>query len=212
MIARKPRVWYPGAIYHIMCRGNHRHNVFRDDEDRQIYLYIIREVMESHCFKLHSYCLMSNHVHLQMETGDIALGPIMKRLNMKYAIFFNKKYRFVGQLLQGRCLSEIIDTDRYMIGVSRYIHLNPVVAKMVENPCDYPWSSYLDYIYRRPTAIVETDKILGYFLKPRSVRYQKFVEDGLVFGNEETGMSNGIPSNLLLDNDDEPSLEDDCSI
>ena len=99
---RKNRIWYPGALYHIMCRGNHRNDIFRDDEDRQVYITKLREAKEYYDFNLFSYCLMTNHVHLQIETKDIELGILMKRINMTYAIYFNQKYNFVGHLFQGR--------------------------------------------------------------------------------------------------------------
>jgi len=65
-VPRKARIWYPGADYHIMCRGNHRHDIFRDDEDRQVYLTLLRETKKEHMFYLHSYCLMTNHTHLHI--------------------------------------------------------------------------------------------------------------------------------------------------
>ncbi len=86
---RKLRLWYPGAIYHIMCRGNHRSEIFRDDEDRQVYLTKFEETMVCFPFFMHSYCLMTNHVHLQLETKDVNIAEIMKRINMLYVLFFN---------------------------------------------------------------------------------------------------------------------------
>ncbi|MBP1935117.1 transposase [Ammoniphilus resinae] len=87
---RKHRIWYPGAVYHIMCRGNHRHDIFRDEEDRQFYLTTLRRVQKQNPFYLYSYCLMTNHVHLQMETLDIPINQIMQRINMLYSIYFNQ--------------------------------------------------------------------------------------------------------------------------
>ncbi|WP_243138183.1 transposase [Heliorestis acidaminivorans] len=201
---RKPRIWYPGAVYHIMSRGNHRHKIFRDDEDRQVYLAMIRQVMDILPFKLISYCLMTNHVHLQLETLETPPGPIMKRIHMKYAIFFNKKYRFVGQLMQGRFRSEIIDTDRYMLEISRYIHLNPVKAKMVDHPDDYPWSSFGEYMERRPYALSTPERILAYFSEPTIVRYRHYVEVA-IDGQTESK----VPATLLLDGDEEGEEDDD---
>jgi len=208
-VVRKARVWYPGACYHIMCRGNHRHNIYRDDEDRQVYLYIVRQVMESRPFTLLSYCLMTNHVHLQIETKDIAPGPIMKVLNMKYAIFFNKKYHFVGQLMQGRYRSEVIETDRHQLEISRYIHLNPVKAGMVSHPAQYSWSSYAEYMGQVPNGLCQPEKILQYFSPPRIKRYQEFTEAALASG---APAPETLPSSLLLDdNEKEESINDDAT-
>jgi len=106
---RKHRIWYPGAVYHIRCRGNHRHDIFRDEEDRLFYITTLREVKKLMPYILHSYCLMTNHVHLQIETCDTSISQIMKRINMLYAIYFNKKYNFVGHLFQDRYRSELIE-------------------------------------------------------------------------------------------------------
>ncbi|MDD2421985.1 MAG: transposase [Heliobacteriaceae bacterium] len=204
-MARKPRVWYPGACYHIMCRGNHRHNIFRDDEDREVYLYVLRQVIDAKPFILLSYCLMTNHVHLQMETVDLAPGIIMKMLNQKYAIYFNRKYRFVGQLMQGRFQAEIIDTDRYQLEISRYIHLNPVKARMVPLPEEHKWSSYEEYLVGNPNGLCQPEKILQYFSPPKIKRYREFVEAGLRWHTTPVD----VPVNLLLDvgEEDDPAAE-----
>lgn len=175
-MSRKHRIWYPGASYHIMCRGNHRHDIFRDDEDRQFYLTTLRQVKKLYPYVLHSYCLMTNHVHLQIETEETPISSIMKRMNMLYSIYFNKKYNFVGQLLQGRYRAQLIETDAYQLEISKYIHMNPVRANMVEQPMDYPWSSYPVYIAGKQDFLVTTNYILHYFSHPRIERYRKYVE------------------------------------
>ncbi|EHQ91850.1 transposase [Desulfosporosinus youngiae] len=177
-MARKARIWFPGASYHIMCRGNHRHDIYRDDEDRQVYLTILRETKRVHGFYLHSYCLMSNHVHLQIETVDIDISTIMKRISLLYTQFFNNKYNFVGHLFQDRFKSELIESDQYHLEISRYIHLNPVRANMTELSIDYEWSSFRDYMGIRVNSIVNKEKTLGYFSEPRAERYRMFVEGG----------------------------------
>ncbi len=177
-MARKPREWWPGAIYHIMSRGNHRHNIFRDDEDRQVYLSILRQVKHTHPYILHSYCLMTNHVHLQIETIDLPPGSIMKMINMKYAIYFNKKYHFIGQLMQGRFRSETITSDEYFLAINRYIHLNPVKAAMVEHPLEYRWSSCKEYFVDSPEPLIEKQKTLNYFSEPKLDNFRQFLEKG----------------------------------
>lgn len=178
-MARKARVWWPGACYHIMCRGNHRHDIFRDDEDREVYISILRQVKASQPYILHSYCLMTNHVHLQIETKDIAPGTIMKMINMKYAIYFNKKYRFVGQLMQGRYRDELINSDEYFLTISRYIHLNPVKANMVEHPIEYRWSSCKEYFTDTHNPLIEKTKTLAYFSEPQLENYKNYLEYGI---------------------------------
>lgn len=200
-MARKARIWWPGASYHIMIRGNHRLEIFRDDEDRQYFLSVLAQVQEKYPFHLHAYCLMTNHVHFELETADIELGKIMKMINMRYAIYFNKKYRFVGQLLQGRFRSETIMDDRYFLSINRYIHLNPVKAHIVADPKEYPWSSYPIYLRGGSSALVQTDKILAHFHPPKRDNYETFVLRGLLHG--EGGFE--LPSVLEME---EPENEE----
>ena len=133
----KKRVWYPGAKYHIMNRGNRRSDIFKDEEDYQVYLTILEETIRKYKYIILSYCLMTNHVHLQIQTTDIELSKIMRFINLSYTKFFNNKYNFIGHLFQGRYKAEIIETDAYNLQTSRYIHLNTVRAAMVEKPIEY---------------------------------------------------------------------------
>ncbi len=203
---RKKREWYPGAQYHIMCRGNHRAEIYRDDEDRQVYLTLLEEARKKYSIALISYCLMNNHVHLQVETLDSNPGLFMKMLNMKYAIFFNKKYNFVGHLFQGRYRSELIETDARSLQTSKYIHLNPVKANLVEKPEQYEWSSYQDYLSRIPQSFFEgnsflitakgsiklnlaLDLILKYFKDKSVTLYKEYVEYDLHLYTNQPGSS-----------------------
>lgn len=176
-MARKPRVWYPGAIYHIMCRGNNRQEIFRDDMDRSIYIERLVHAKEKYRCTVLSYCLMTNHVHLQLETSDVEIWKMMKQLNMRYVMYFNRKYNSVGHLFQGRYRAELIKTYGHIIRISRYIHLNPVVAGMVDAPSEYPWSSYRDYIGEGANRVVTPNRILDYFPNQSRELYRKYVEE-----------------------------------
>ncbi|MFO7951189.1 MAG: transposase [Bacillota bacterium] len=176
---RKPRVWFPGAQYHIMSRGNHRSEIYRDEEDKQVYLSLLKETQLKYDFVLLSYCLMSNHVHLQMEIVEENPGKIMKHLNMCYAIYFNRKYDFVGHLFQGRYHAELIETDAQNLQTSKYVHLNPVRANMVEKPLEYQWSSYREYLGYEQSGILSPEKILCYFKSGNSELYRRYVENDL---------------------------------
>lgn len=142
-------IWQEGAIYHITTRGNHKEAIFKDEDDFEAYLEHIDENLRyySHLnYELIAYCLMSNHVHLMIKTEKEPLTSIMRRLNSKYTKYFNKKYDYVGHLFQGRYFAEIINNREHLLDVSRYIHLNPVKAKIVSNPKDYKWSSYSRFV------------------------------------------------------------------
>ncbi len=175
---RKPRIWYPGAMYHITCRGNHRREIFLDDQDRIVYLRQLLQAKEDHECSILAYCLMGNHVHLQVETSEVEIWKMMKQLNMRYVIYFNAKYDLVCRLFQDRYRAELIEDSAYSIRASRYIHLNPVVAQMVKHPLDYPWSSYREYAGVRRDNVVSPGKILIHFAG--NVReYQQYVEGAL---------------------------------
>ena len=182
--SRKLREWYPNAMYHITSRGNRRSDIFREDEDYQVYISIIKEAVEflENQYEIISYCLMTNHVHLQVETKDRHIKYLMMRINRFYAKYFNNKYQYVGHLFQGRYGSELIEEDSYVLETSRYIHLNPVRAKMVEKPENYEWSSYSMYIGndKEIEKFVCSNRILSYFKNKNRELYKKYVDCALV--------------------------------
>ena len=188
-MTRKSREWYPNVMMHITSRGNRRNDIFRDDEDFQVYLSTLEYILEktSAQFELISYVLMSNHVHLQVQTKEMHIKYFMGRLNNLYAKYFNNKYNYVGHLFQERYGSEIISDDKYVLEVSRYIHLNPVRANMVKKPEEYMWSSYRMYISIVPEKTIETLGILSYFKgEDRRLFYKEYVERAIkTYDSEE---------------------------
>ena len=176
VVSRKLRVWYPGACYHITARGNRRSALFEGRLDYLMYLEILEDVREMYPFRLHAYCLMTNHIHLQIETEDVHIKQIMKELHARYAVWFNKEHHYTGHLFQGRYGAEVIESDNYFLEVSRYIHLNPVNAQMVLAPADYEWSSYRAYVTALSDQYITTSKTLSYFSEPKTVHYRAFVE------------------------------------
>lgn len=175
------RKWYPGATYHITARGNRRNDIFKEEEDFQYYLKLIEEALHHylhHNYKVICYCLMDNHVHLLIKTEDQPIGIFIGRINSKYAKYYNKKYNYIGHLFQDRFHSELIEKDTQMLVTSRYIHLNPVRAKMVSSPIEYRWSSYNVYLNEHKRNIIDKGYILFYFNgKDRELLYKLFVEE-----------------------------------
>ncbi|SEH44672.1 REP element-mobilizing transposase RayT [Halobacillus karajensis] len=172
----RKRRWFPKAWYHITARGNRKAEIFYDDRDRFKYLELLREAKFSHPFHLHSFCLMSNHVHLLIETIDIPPGTFMKDLHSQYAIYFNKKYGFTGHLFQGPYKAQLQGDVNAILQVSRYIHLNPCRALLTFNPEDYKWSSYSHYLSPSPfySDLITTSTILSYFKDIK--QYEFFVQ------------------------------------
>ena len=196
-MARQLRVEFENAFYHITSRGNQRDKIFYDAADRERFLKILTRTKERYGFLLHAYALMDNHYHLLMETAKANLSQIMQNINTSYTVYVNRKYQRSGHLLQGRFKGIIVDKDRYLIALSRYIHLNPVRAKLVKRPVDYPWTSYRAFIDQKvENSLVDTEETLSYFSKRRNraVRgYREFVEadegkDENPFGKIEAGI------------------------
>ena len=124
---------------------------------------------------------MSNHYHLLIETPRANIKQVMQNINTSYTVFVNRKYGRFGHLFQGRYKAFIVDKERYLLGLGRYIHLNPVRARAVRKPEDFRWSSYRDYIRGRSDGLVDTDETLGLFSKKRDIatrRYGEFVDEG----------------------------------
>lgn len=177
------REWFPGASYHITSRGNHRNDIFRDEADFGMYLILMKECLKYYVkynYKLICYCLMTNHVHLLIQANDKEVSSLMRRLHSMYAIYFNKKYNYIGHLWQDKYFPELIEDDIQMLSTSRYIHLNPLRAKMVKNPEDYQWSSYKIYIGEEKEEFISSEKILLYFKEENKKElYRKFVESAI---------------------------------
>jgi putative transposase len=171
-------------VYHIMQRGNEKKDIFRGPADKERYLQTIKLQQEKYGFEVYSYCLMDNHVHLLLGDAGADISDVMKGLNVSYVQYFNKKYERCGHLFQGRFKSEIVDTESYFLQASKYIHLNPVTAKMVAHPIDYRWSSFGIYIGQRQDKyqLVNTKTILNILSLDTNAAvfaYNSFVNDVL---------------------------------
>jgi len=138
---------YKGGYYHIFNRGNRKQDIFLEDVDYLKYLEKLREYKKKHNISIICYCLMPNHFHLLLrQDADIPIYKFMHGLHTSYSMYFNLKYKKVGHLFQGKHKQKEIDKDEYLLQLSSYIHLNPVVSDLVDKLEDYQWSSYLDYI------------------------------------------------------------------
>jgi len=161
-MARKPRVEYPGALYHVMCRGNNGEYVLNKDEDKLIYLELVRKYKERYGFKLYSYCIMNNHVHLLIEMETVELSKIMQGIQQSFTQRYNKKYNRTGHVFQQRYKAVLCDKDNYLLQLIKYIHYNPVEAG-IEAGLNYQWSSHNNYLKFKNDDLVEIDFVLGMF-------------------------------------------------
>jgi putative transposase len=151
---RSVRIEYPGAVYHVMCRGDRREAIFQDDADREMFLATLAEMCGRTGAVIHSYVLMSNHYHLLMETpaGNLVTG--MKWFQGTYTQRFNARHRLNGHLFQGRCKAIPMETERpeFFRVVSDYIHLNPARAGLLDRRepelVGYRWSSFAEFVQK----------------------------------------------------------------
>ena len=179
-MARKPRIHFPGAFYHVISRGNRRQNIFREYSDYERYLQFLAEYKERYRFFLYAYALMPNHVHLLVEVGEPPLSRLMQVLQFRYTRNFNIKYRKTGHLFEGRYKAILCEKDSYLLELSAYIHLNPVRSGLAEDPTDYRWTSYRTYLTGENDDLVDTHRVLMQFSRRTrdAVReYARFVRE-----------------------------------
>lgn len=173
---REP-IFYPGGYYHVYSRGSEKRIIFLDKADKKRFLERLEEYKHLHSVKIIAYCLMPNHYHLLIrQDSEEPISLFISRLNIAYAMYFNKRYERVGPLFQGRFKAKHIETDEYLVHLSRYIHLNPLSHLGERALRKYYWSSLKDYLDNTDGGFVDTEIIASYFnSKNWKEDYRKFV-------------------------------------
>jgi len=187
-MARKPRIHIPGATYHVILRGNARQDIFSDDKDRYRFYEILQKACERYLCRVHAFCLMTNHVHLELQVGEFSLSRIMQNISQRYTQWFNWRYNRSGHVFQGRFKAVMVDADEYLLELAAYIHLNPVRACMTDQPGSYPWSSHRAYLGKETLPWLQTDFILSQFSPSKSqarAKFAAFVEDRIKDGRRD---------------------------
>jgi REP element-mobilizing transposase RayT len=182
---RRLRIEFEGAIYHVMTRGNARQDIVHDDDDRARLLDDLGRSVGRFGWELTAFVVMTNHLHLLVKTPEPNLARGMQSFLSGYATWWARRRRRPGHLFQGRYKAEMIEDETYYWTVSRYIHLNPVRAGLVERPERWEWSSYPGYVAparRRPW--VESDRLLAAWRgqwggDDAASAYRGYVEAGL---------------------------------
>ena len=154
---RSPRIHAPGAMYHVTLRGNHRQDIFFTSDDRSLLTRIMMEIIVDCGAQLHAYCYMTNHVHALLRVGDTPLSKVMLLVAGRYARTVQARLQTTGHLFEKRYHALLVDADEYLLTLLRYIHLNPVRARLVSSPDEYPWSSHHVYLGRRAEPWVTTE-------------------------------------------------------
>lgn len=203
-MARKPRIHFPGALYHVMLRGNAGQDIFFEDADRYRFYLLLQEGVERYGHRIHAYCLMSNHIHLAIQVGEVPLSRIMQNIGFRYTRWINWRRNSTGHLFQGRFKAVLVDADSYIVELTRYIHLNPVRAGMVRAPEEYPWSGHRAYLGRETIPWLTTDWVLAQFgasVARARREYLKFVEQGKDDGPQQAFHSGVTGDSRILGDD-----------
>lgn len=180
---RTARLVVDGGTYHVLTHGNNGQAVFHHDADYQRYLTLLSTYAREHRLKVYHFALMPNHVHLVLEVADgLALSKAMHGLNLSYALYYRRRYKYLGHLWQGRFKSLLINRDSYLLECGRYVELNPVRANLSRDPREYAWSSYRTYAEGLENPLIAANPLyeqLGVSPERRQQAYQQFIRDGM---------------------------------
>jgi REP element-mobilizing transposase RayT len=167
---------YAGAIYHVTSRGDRQEDIFLDDDDRLIWLENFAQVCSRFNWRCHAWCLMDNHYHIVIETIEGNLSQGMRQLNGVYTQKSNRKHSRVGHVFQGRYKAILVQKDSHLLELARYVVLNPVRARMVNNVIDWPWSSYSAMIGNSLVPDwLEIDWLLNHFASSRRSSIEEYI-------------------------------------
>jgi len=195
-VPRKAREKSKSGVYHLILRGINRQTIFEDNEDRKRFLYTLNRYKKICDYNIYAYCLMENHLHLLIKIGAEPLEQIMRHIAGSYVYWYNQKYERIGNLFQDRFKSEPIETDTYLLTVSRYIHQNPLKAGVVKAPGDFTWSSYRDYLEGK--GITDISFILSIFNNDKKSALAQF-KTFTCANNEDECLEIKEPGRLITD-------------
>ncbi len=195
---RQPRLDVPGALHHIMVRGNNKANIFSDDQDRIKFLQRLGEnITEAKC-SVYAWVLMSNHVHILFKSGKKGISAVMRKLLTWYAVYYNRRHKRSGHLFENRYKSILCEEDRYLLALIRYIHLNPKRAGMVqtlEELDHYAWSGHSAVMGKKECLWMDIDYVLLQFndtKRKAKNAYRKFVAEGIALGHNAELTGGGL--------------------
>lgn len=171
-MSRKPRNKAPLCVHHLISKSIRELLLFKDNQDKNKYLQLVKKYKLKFNFKIYSYCLMNNHVHLHVDPQGSDISRFMKGINLSYVIYYNQKYNREGSVFKGRFKNKVVLNDEYNLILSSYIHNNPKDIPCYSSKTHlYPYSSFGIYTghIKDTLNLVDTDFILQYFSNKKSI-------------------------------------------
>ena len=199
---RKPRLDAPGALHHIIGRGIEKTLIFQSDFDRQDFVDRLADFGHKKNLLIYAWALMPNHFHLLVRTGFMPIANNMRKILTGYVVNYNLRHNRHGHLFQNRYKSIICEEDPYLLELTRYIHLNPLRAGLVQSLGeleDYPWTGHAGIIGKRKMRWQEIDSVLAYFGKSRGAarkKYREFISQGISQGRRPELIGGGLIRSL----------------
>ncbi len=199
---RHARLDVPGALHHIMVRGIDKSSIFRDAEDKARFLERLGQNVQDAKCSIYAWVLMDNHVHILFRSGQDGISAVMRKLLTWYAQYFNRRHGRKGHLFENRYKSILCDEDNYLLALVRYIHLNPVRAKIILTMAEmdkYPWSGHQAVIEKAKYSWMDTTTVLAQFggtKRKAMMEYRRFMQDGMDQGHDPQFSGGGLIRSL----------------
>jgi REP element-mobilizing transposase RayT len=190
---RRPRTHFASALYHVILRGNNRQDVFPGDADYLLWESLLVESIHRYDARIHCYCWMSNHVHFVAQVGEAPLGAVVRYTAAQYSRKVNSRLERTGHLFERRHRAILVMNDRYLMGLVRYIHSNPVRAGIVGSVDAYRWSSHAVYAGRRVSNWLTTESVLKTFGETQAAARSAYLDFMEVDVDDWPTYDDGVP-------------------
>lgn len=195
---RQARLDAPGALHHIIIRGINKAPIFKDDQDKARFLERLAENVSKGQCTVHAWVLMTNHVHLLFRSGKDGISSVMRKQLTWYGQYYNRRHKRSGHLFENRYKSIICEEERYLLALARYIHLNPIRAKILQTTAEldrYPWTGHRALIGKVRQPWMDTDSVLAEFGRTRKKAikaYRQFIREGVNEGHNPELTGGGL--------------------
>jgi putative transposase len=197
-MSRRARLHYPGAVYHVTLCGNEDQPLFFADQDRRRFYLLLRDAVERFDCRIHGFCLMTDHLHLIVQTGDAPLSRIIQSISLRYTKWINGIHERTGHVFQGRYRALLLDADVYLTELVRYLHLHPVRAGVADNADDHRWSSHHAYRGKESLSWLTTERFFS--MLPQAGRHGRRAYAGYLATGGRESRRNEFHEGLIIGN------------